>query len=136
MSGKESIEGSRTFHSMPTEDGFAGACTGGRWGGPRATSRSSRRLPSSPTGAVFVRADPGTRPIRACVLGERRTRASRHFCERGDTVLLNSCGGVTAALKRAVGPQPAAKGWSFQVVTGGELTWQSLRLMEARFGSA
>ena len=53
-----------------------------------------------------------------------------------DQGLLNSCVGVTAALKRAVEGQPAAGGLSFQVVIDGERTWQSQRLMEARFGSA
>ncbi len=53
-----------------------------------------------------------------------------------DTVLLNSYGGVTAALKRAVEGQPAVEGRSFQVVMEGERTCQSQRRMEARFGSA
>ena len=52
------------------------------------------------------------------------------------TPRLNSYGGLTAALKRAVELQPAAEGRSFQVVIDGESTWQSQRLMEARFGSA
>ncbi len=50
--------------------------------------------------------------------------------------LLNSYGGVTAALKRAVEGQPAVEDRSFQVVIDGERTCQSQRLMEARFGSA
>lgn len=40
----------------------------------------------------------------------------------GNKALLDSYGGVTAALKRAVGLQPVAKGRSFQVVIGGERT--------------
>ncbi len=67
------------------------------------------------TRTIFVRVDPG------------------HSTDQG---LLNSYGGVTAALKRAVELQPAAEGRSFQVVIDGERTWQSQRLMEARFGSA
>ena len=50
-----------------------------------------------------------------------------------DQGVLNSYGGVTAALKRAVELQPAAEGRSFQVVIGGERTGQSQRLMEADF---
>ena len=53
----------------------------------------------------------------------------------GDTAVLDTYGGVTAALKRAVELQPAAEGRSFQVVIEGEHTWQSQRLLEARFGS-
>ncbi len=63
---------------------------------------------------VFVRVDPG------------------HSTDQG---LLNSYGGVTAALKRAVERQPAVEGRSFQVVIDGERTGQSQRLLEARFGS-
>ena len=62
-------------------------------------------------------------------LGNPRTSAMR-------TALLNSYGGLTAALKRAVELQPAAEDSSFQVVIDGERSWQSQRLMEARFGSA
>ena len=43
---------------------------------------------------------------------------------------------MPAALKRAVGLQPAAIDRSFQLVIDGELAWQSHRLTEARFGSA
>ena len=50
-----------------------------------------------------------------------------------DQGLLNSYGGVTAALKRAVEGQPAAEGRSFQVVIDGERTGQSQRRMEADF---
>ena len=64
---------------------------------------------------VLVRVDPG------------------HLTDQG---LLNSYGGVTAALKRAVEGQPAVEGRSFQVVIDGERTGQSQRLLEARFGSA
>ncbi len=64
---------------------------------------------------VFVRVDPG---------------------HSTDQVLLNFYGGVTAALKRVVELQPAAEGRSFQVVIGGERTWHSQMLREARFGSA
>ncbi len=63
---------------------------------------------------VLVRVDPG------------------HSTDQG---LLNSFAGVTAGLKRAVEGQPAVEGRSFQVVIDGERTWQSQRLMEARFGS-
>ena len=54
----------------------------------------------------------------------------------GEPALLNSYGGVTAALKRAVKLQPAAEGRSFQVVIDGKRTWQSQRLTEARFDCA
>ncbi len=53
--------------------------------------------------AVFALVDPG------------------HSTHQG---LLNSYGGVTAALKRAVEGQPAVEGRSFQVVIDGERTWQ------------
>ena len=53
-----------------------------------------------------------------------------------DPGLVNSFGGVTAALKRAVELQPAAEGRSFQVVIDGERTRQSQGLMEGRFGCA
>ena len=52
-----------------------------------------------------------------------------------DQGLLNSYGGVTAALKRAAEMQPTAEVHSFQVVIDGERTGQSQRLLEARFGS-
>ena len=54
----------------------------------------------------------------------------------GDMALLNSYGGVTATLKRAVERQPAAEVRSFQVVIDGERIRQSHGPMEARFGSA
>ena len=53
----------------------------------------------------------------------------------GDTAVLDTYGGVTAALKQAVELQPAAGGRFFQVVIDGERTGQSQRLMETRFGS-
>ena len=67
---------------------------------------------------------------------EREYSRIKRAVPTGDTALLNSHGGVTATLKRAVELQPAAEGRSFQVVIDGERTWQSQRLMEARFGSA
>ena len=56
-----------------------------------------------------------------------------HSADQG---LLNSCVGVTAALKQEVEEQPVAEGRSFQVVIDDERTGHSPRLMEARFGSA
>jgi len=64
---------------------------------------------------VFVRVDPG------------------HSTDQG---LLNSYGRVTAALKQSVERQTTAESYSFQVVIGGERTWQSQRLIEGCFGSA
>ena len=100
---------------LSIQNGFPGACAGKRWGRPSATSRSSRRLPSRPTGRSSPVSIRSTRPTRACSV---------------------SYGGVTAALNRAVEGQPAAEGGSFQVVIDGEPTGQSHRLMEARFGCA
>ncbi len=58
------------------------------------------------------------------------------FAQAIQLTRLDSYGGVMDALKRAVCLQPAAKGRSVQVEIDGELTWQSQRLMEARFGCA
>ena len=66
---------------------------------------------------------------------EREYRRIKRAFPTGDTALLNSYGGVTAALKRAVEMQPAVEGRSFEVVIDGERTGQSQRLREARLGS-
>ena len=97
------------------DNGFPGACAGGRWERPAVTSRSSRRLPSRPTGPSSPLSIRGTRP---------------------DPGLLNSYGRVTAALRRAVEVQPAVEDRSFQVVIDGERTGQTQRPTEARFGGA
>ena len=67
---------------------------------------------------------------------DRECRRIKRAVPTGETALLNSYGGVTAALKRAVEGQPTVEGRSFQVVIDGERTGQSQRLLEARFGSA
>ena len=67
---------------------------------------------------------------------DREYRRIKRAVPRGDTALLNSSGGVKAALKRAVELQLAPEGRSFQVVIDGDRTGQSQRRMEARFGSA
>lgn len=51
----------------------------------------------------------------------------------GVAAVLDTYGGVTAALKRVFAVQPAVKDRPIQVVIDGERTWQSQRLMEADF---
>ena len=55
---------------------------------------------------------------------EREYRRIKRAVPTGDTAMLNSYGGVTAAPKRAVEMQPAVEVRSFQVVIDGERTWQ------------
>ena len=65
--------------------------------------------------------------------------AAREYAEikravlTGDTGLLDSYGGVTAALKRAIELEPLAQDRSFRVVIDGYSTWQSPRLWRGRF---
>ena len=51
----------------------------------------------------------------------------------GDTGLLNSYGGVTAALKRAIELEPLAQDRSFRVAIDGCSTWQATRLLGTHF---
>ncbi len=52
----------------------------------------------------------------------------------GNKILLDSYGGVTPAVKRAIELEPLAQDRSFRVAIEGYSTWQATRLPEVDFG--
>ena len=101
-----------------------------------AIARENRALQRAEMVGLYWANTAGPKARTADTSLDREYRRVRHAVPTVDPALLNSHGGVTAALKRVVELQPAAEGRSFQVVIDGERTWQSQGPMEARFGRA
>ena len=89
-----------------------------------AIVRENRALPRAETVRLHWASTAGPKARTADPSPDRECRRIKRAVPTGETALLNSYGGVTAALKRAVEEQPAAEGRSFQVVIDGERTGQ------------